>query len=81
MRQRPLDAGVFVVFPVPVLGLAPGASDDGGAVVEDQDVVWVAAMRRCTAADVGHEVASDALVGPENEDALGVPRSELAAAG
>ena len=80
MRQRALDAGVFVVLPILVLGLAPGAADDGGTVVENQDVARVAPVRRCAAADVGDEIAGDALVGPENEDALGVRRGELAAA-
>ena len=81
MRQRALDAGVFVVLPILVLGLAPGAAGDNGTVVENQDVLRIASMGRCPAAYVGDEIAGDALVGPENEDALGVRRSELAAAG
>ena len=81
MRERPLDAGMFVIFSVLLLGLASRAADDGGAVVENQDVAWVAPMRRSTAADVGDDVAGDGLVRPEDEDALGVRRGELAAAG
>src|SRR5215813_12493198 len=81
MRQRTLDAGVFVVLPILVLGLAPGAACDDGTVVENQDVPRIASMGRCPAADVGDEIAGDALVGPENEDALGVRRGKLAAAG
>src|ERR1700737_878243 len=34
MRQRAFDAGVFVVLPILVLGLAPGAAGDNGTVVE-----------------------------------------------
>src|SRR5580704_15362806 len=70
MRQRALDAGVIVVFPILVLGLAPGPADDGGAVVEDQDIARVAPVRHSAAADVGDEIAGDALVGAENENAL-----------
>ena len=81
MRERPLDAGVFVIFSVLLLGLTSRAADDGSAVVENQDVAWVAPMRRRTAADVGYDVAGDALVRSEDEDALGVRRGELAAAG
>ena len=81
MRERPLDAGMFVIFSVLLLGLASRAADDSGAVVENQDVPWVAPMRRTTAADVGDDVAGDGLVRPEDEDALGVCRGELAAAG
>src|SRR6516162_7136627 len=66
MCQRPLDAGVFVILPVLVLGLALGAADYGGAVVEDQDIARVAPVRRGAAADVGDEIAGDALVGAEN---------------
>src|SRR5262245_66577957 len=80
MRQRALDAGVFVVLPILVLGLAPGTSDDRGAVIENQDVLRIASMGRCPAADVGDEIAGDALVGPKHEDALGVGRGEIAAA-
>ena len=80
MRQRALDAGVFAVLPILVLGLAPGAAGDDGTVVENQDVLRIASMGRCPAADVGDEIAGDALVGPENEDALGVRRGKLAAA-
>ena len=36
-------------------------------------------MRRRTAADVDYDVAGDTLVRPEDEDALGVRRGELAA--
>src|SRR5215469_14367045 len=64
MCQRALDAGVFVVLPILVLGLAPGAADDGGAVVEDQDISRVAPVRRGAAADIGDEIAGDAFVGP-----------------
>ena len=81
MRERPLDAGVFVIFSVLLLGLTSRAAGDGGAVVENQDFAWVAPMRRRTAADIGYDVAGDALVRPEDEDALGVRRGELAAAG
>src|SRR5438270_5688172 len=42
MRQRALDAGVFVIFPILLLGLASRAADDGSAVVENQDVARVA---------------------------------------
>src|SRR6478736_2782636 len=80
MRQRALYAGVFVVLPILVLGLAPGAAGDNGTVVENQDVLRIASMGRRPAADVGDKVAGDALVGPENEDALGVRRGKLAAA-
>ena len=79
MRQRALDAGVIVVFPILVLGLAPGAADYGGAVVEDQDIARVAPVRHSAAADVGDEIAGDALVGAENENALGMRCGELAA--
>ena len=65
MRQRALDADVFVVLPILVLGLAPGAAGDDGTVVENQDVLRIASMGRCSAADVGDEIAGDALVGPE----------------
>src|ERR1700720_4684295 len=81
MRERPLDAGMFVIFSVLLLGLASRAADDGGAVVQNQDVAWIAPMRRRTAADVDYDVAGDALVRPEDEDALGVRGGELAAAG
>src|SRR5215472_11221063 len=81
MRQRPLDAGVLVIFPVLLLGLAPGAADDGGAVVENQDVLWIAPVRRGAAADVGDDVTGDPRVRPKDEDALGVRCGELAAAG
>ena len=60
---------------------ASGAADDGGAVVEDQDVARVAPVRRRAAADVGDEIAGDALVRPEDKDALGMRRGELAAPG
>ena len=80
MRQPALDAGVIVVFPILVLGLAPGAAGDDGTVVEDQDVLRIASMGCCPDADVGDEIAGDAFVGPENEDALGVHRGKLAAA-
>src|SRR5215471_9234283 len=81
MRQRPLDAGVLVIFPILLLGLAPGAADDGGAVVENQDVLRVAPVRRGAAADVGDDLTGDPLIRPEDEDALGMRRGELAAAG
>jgi hypothetical protein len=55
--------------------------DEEGAVVENQDVAWIATLRRRTTADVDYDVAGDALVRPEDEDALGVRRGELAAAG
>ena len=50
MRQRPLDAGVLVIFPVLLLGLAPGAADDRGAVVENQDVLRTDPPARTTCA-------------------------------
>src|SRR5258705_6591096 len=81
MRQRALDAGVFVVLPILVLGLAPGAADDDGVVIEDQDVLRIAPMHRGPAADVGNDIAGDALVRAKNKDALGVRRGKLAAAG
>jgi hypothetical protein len=37
-------------------------------------------MRRGAAANVGNEIAGDALVRPEDEDAFGMRRGELAAA-
>src|SRR5215472_13102070 len=80
MRQRALDAGVFVILSILVLGLAPGAAGDNGTIVENQDVRRIAPVRRGAAADVGDEIAGDALVGPKNEDALGVRRGKLAAA-
>ena len=55
MRERPLDAGMFVIFPVLLLGLAARAADDGGAVVENQDVARIAPMRRGAGADVGYD--------------------------
>jgi hypothetical protein len=79
MCQRALDAGVLVVLPILVLGLAPGAADYGGAVVENQDIARVSPLRRGAAADVGDEIAGDALVGAENENALGMRRGKLAA--
>ena len=47
---------------------------------EDQDVARVATVRRRAAPDVGGDIAGDALVRPEDEDALGVRCGELAAA-
>ena len=79
MSQRALDAGVFVVLPILVLGRAPGAAGDDGTVVENQDVLRVAPVHRGAAADVGDEIAGDALVGAENENALGMRCGELAA--
>jgi hypothetical protein len=80
MSQRPLDTGVFVIFPVLVFGFAPDATDDGSAVVEDQDFAWVAPMRRSAGADVGDEIAGDALVCTKHEDAFGMCRGELSPA-
>ena len=79
MCERPLDAGVFVILPILVLGLMPGAADDGGAVVEDQDIARVAPVCHGAAADVSDEIAGDALVGAENENALGMSCGKLAA--
>src|SRR5947208_6144566 len=73
MRQRALDAGVFVIFPILLLGLASCAADDGSAVVENQDVARVAPVCRSAPTDVGDDFAGDALVRPEDEDAF--PRS------
>src|ERR1700730_4692164 len=81
MRQRALDAGVFVIFPILLLGLASRAADDGSAVVENQDVARVAPVCRSAPTDVGDDFAGDALVRPEDEDAFGMRRGELAAAG
>src|SRR5690348_16949960 len=80
MRQRPPDASVVVIFSVLLLGLAPRAAGDGGAVSEDQEVARVAAVRRGTATDVGDDIVSDALIRPEDEDALGVGCGEPATA-
>src|SRR5262245_10437251 len=79
MRQRALDAGVFVIFAILVLGLMPGAAADGGALVADQGVARIAPVRRSAAADVSDEIAGDALVGAENENALGMSCGKLAA--
>src|SRR5205807_5092421 len=79
MRQRALDAGVFVIFPILLLGLASRAADDGSAVVENQDVARVAPVCRSAPTDVGDDFAGDALVRHEDEDAFGMRRSELAA--
>ena len=58
MRQRALDAGVFVIFPILLLGLASRAADDGSAVVENQDVARVAPVCRSAPTDVGDDFAS-----------------------
>src|SRR5205823_3112604 len=81
MRQGALDAGVFVIFPILLLGLAPGAADNGSAVEKNQDAARVAPVRRSAAADVGDEIAGDTFVRPKDEDAFGMRRSELAPAG
>src|SRR5580704_16988047 len=81
MRQRPLDAGVLVIFPVLRFGRASRAADDRSAVVEDEDVARVAPMRRSAGADVRDDIAGDALVRTEHEDAFGMRRGELAPSG
>src|SRR5579862_24427 len=81
MGDRALDAGMLGIVPVFLLSLAAGAPDDGGAVVEDQDVARVAPVRRGAGADVGDEVAGDPLVRSKHEDAFGMGRREFAPAG
>src|SRR5580704_12125626 len=67
MRQRALDAGVFVIFPILLLGLASRAADDGSAVVENQDVARVAPVCRSAPTDVGDDFAVMRLSAPKTK--------------